>query len=248
MNKISILGVKVNNLKFKEVEKIIENTLKYKDKKTIFTPNTEIIMMCQKDLELRKIINSGDLVTPDGIGLIYASKLYRAGLDERVTGFDLSMKLLELSKDKDYKVYFLGGKPGIAKRAKLNLEDEVYDNIIGYHHGYFFNDTKYEKIEENIINKINELETNILFVGFGSPKQEKWISKNINKIKANIIIGNGGTIDVLAGKVNRAPGIYQKLGLEWLYRLIQDPKRIKRQISIPKFLIKIIFTKNSVKN
>src|SRR6056297_508810 len=118
MNKISILGVKVNNLKFKEVEKIIENTLKYKDKKTIFTPNTEIIMMCQKDLELRKIINSGDLVTPDGIGLIYASKLYRAGLDERVTGFDLSMKLLELSKDKDYKVYFLGGKPGIAKRAK----------------------------------------------------------------------------------------------------------------------------------
>ncbi|MDW7668986.1 MAG: WecB/TagA/CpsF family glycosyltransferase [Bacillota bacterium] len=248
MNKISILGVKVNNIKSKEVEEVIKKTLKLKEKKIIFTPNTEIIMMCQKDLKLRKIINSGDLVTPDGIGLIYASKIYKAGLEERVTGFDLSMKLLELSKDENYKVFFLGGKPGVAKRAKSNLESKGYRNIIGYHHGYFFNDSEYERIEENIINQINKLGTNILFVGFGSPKQEKWINKNIQKINANIIIGNGGTIDVLAGEVNRAPDIYQKLGLEWLYRLIQDPKRIKRQISIPKFLIKIIFSKNSVKN
>ncbi len=248
MNKISILGVKVNNIKFKEVEEVIKTTLKLKEKKIIFTPNTEIIMMCQKDLKLRKIINSGDLVTPDGIGLIYASKIYKAGLEERVTGFDLSMKLLELSKDENYKVFFLGGKPGVAEKAKSNLASKGYRNIIGYHHGYFFNDSEYEKIEENIINQINKLGTNILFVGFGSPKQEKWINKNIQKINANIIIGNGGTIDVLAGEVNRAPDIYQKLGLEWLYRLIQDPKRIKRQISIPKFLIKIIFSKNSVKN
>ena len=104
MNKISILGVDVNNLKFKEVETDLINTLKEKGKKTVFTPNTEIIMMCQKDLELRKIINSGDIVTPDGIGLIYASKLYKAGLEERVTGFDLSMKLLEISKE-GYKIF-----------------------------------------------------------------------------------------------------------------------------------------------
>jgi len=248
MDKTSILGVKINNQRFKEILEIAYKILEKKEKKTIFTPNTEIVMMCQKDLELKSIINSGGLVTPDGIGLIYASKIYKAGLEERVTGFDLSMKLLEYSKNNGYNVFFLGGKPGVAEKAKINLEKKGYQNIVGFHHGYFFNDDKYEDIEKHIIKDINEKNTNILFVGLGSPKQERWIDKNINKLSSNIIIGNGGTIDVLAGEVNRAPSIYQRLGLEWLYRLIQDPKRLKRQISIPKFLIKIIFSKNSVKN
>ncbi|MFO7888025.1 MAG: WecB/TagA/CpsF family glycosyltransferase [Eubacteriales bacterium] len=248
MDKTSILGVKINNQRFKEILEIAYKILEKKEKKTIFTPNTEIVMMCQKDLELKNIINSGGLVTPDGIGLIYASKIYKAGLEERVTGFDLSMKLLEYSKNKGYNVFFLGGKPGVAEKAKINLEKKGYQNIVGFHHGYFFNDDKYEDIERDIIKDINKKNTNILFVGLGSPKQEKWIDKNSNKLSSNIIIGNGGTIDVLAGEVNRAPSIYRKLGLEWLYRLIQDPKRIKRQISIPEFLIKVIFSKNSVKN
>jgi N-acetylglucosaminyldiphosphoundecaprenol N-acetyl-beta-D-mannosaminyltransferase len=248
MNKTSILGVNIGNLKFNDVEEKLLNALYLGEKKIVFTPNTEIIMMCQKDRELLEIINSGDIVTPDGIGLIYASKIYKAGLKERVTGFDISMKLLDISRKNDYNVFLLGGKPGVAEKARNILIEKGYKNIVGSHHGYFFNHEHREEIEENIVKKINQLETNILFVGFGSPKQEKWINKYKDKLNINIIIGNGGTIDVLAGEVNRAPIIYQKLGLEWLYRLIKDPKRIKRQISIPKFLIKVIFNKNSVKN
>jgi N-acetylglucosaminyldiphosphoundecaprenol N-acetyl-beta-D-mannosaminyltransferase len=248
MKRTSILGVKINNLKFTEVEEILLDTLDKGKKRSVFTPNTEIIMMCQEDKDLLRVINSGDIVTPDGIGLIYASKIYKAGLKERVTGFDISMKLLNISKENSYNVFLLGGKPGVAEKARNILMEKGYKNIVGFHHGYFFNHENREEIEENIVKKINQLETNILFVGFGSPKQEKWINKYKDKLNINIIIGNGGTIDVLAGEVNRAPIIYQKLGLEWFYRLIKDPKRIKRQISIPKFLIKVIFSKNSVKN
>jgi N-acetylglucosaminyldiphosphoundecaprenol N-acetyl-beta-D-mannosaminyltransferase len=185
-------------------------------------------------------------VTPDGIGLIYASKIRGFNLKERVTGFDISMNLLEISKTRKLNVFLLGGKKGVAKKAKDDLKIKGYNNVVGENHGYFFKNENYELEEENIIKRINELKTDILFVGFGSPKQEKWIHKNYNKLNCKIIIGNGGTIDVLAGEINRAPEIYQKIGLEWLYRLIKDPKRIKRQIVIPKFLLKIILNKNSV--
>jgi len=248
MDKLSILGVKVDKLNFTETLKKIEEYIETNKKIKIFTPNTEIIMMCQKDIELRRIINSGDIVVPDGIGLIYAAKIKGFELQERVTGYDISINLLNISKDKNINVFLLGGKEGIAKKAKERLNEEGYKNVVGEHHGYFFNDNNFKKVEEEILNEINKLNTKILFIGFGSPKQEKWIYDNINKLNCNIIIGNGGTIDVLSGEVKRSPLIFQKLGLEWFYRLIKDPKRIKRQISIPEFLLKVIFNKNSVKN
>ncbi len=248
MDKLSILGVKVNKLSFKEVVMELEKSIEKSKKIKVFTPNTEIVMLCQKDTELKKIINSGDIVTPDGIGLLYAAKIKGFNLKERVTGYDISLSLLEMSKKKDINIFLLGGKKGVAKNAKEKLNNEGYKNVIGEHHGYFFNEERYEEIENKIIKEINNLNTKILFVGFGSPKQEKWINKNISKLNCNIIIGNGGTIDVLSGEVKRSPKIYQRLGLEWLYRLVKNPKRIKRQISIPKFLIKVILDKNSVKN
>ncbi len=246
MNKISIMGVGINNTTKSEAGKLIRDRL-YKGGDeifTVFTPNTEIVMFCNDDSDLRRIINKGSLVLPDGIGLIYASKIRKLPLKERVTGYDTSVEILNVAAEKGYKVFLLGGAPGVAEKASENICKEYGDIVGGYQHGYF----KGQHIgyadhdeETEIIKRINELKPDIIFVGLGSPKQEKWIDYHRDNLNTNLVIGNGGTIDVLSGNVKRAPQFYQKLGLEWLYRLVSDPKRIKRQILLPVFMLKILF-------
>lgn len=252
MECIYILNVKINNITIDDVMIDIKKNLKNNNQTSIYTPNTEIVMTCQKDKEFLDLINKADIVVPDGIGLIYASKIKKIPLKERIAGYDVSVKLLELANENNLKLYMIGGKPGVVEKAAKRISD-IYPNIkiCGYNHGYFKGthiDTPEHEEEIKIINDINKKSPDILFVGFGAKKQEKWIEYNRDKINAKIIIGNGGTIDGLAGNVKRAPNIFIKLGLEWFYRLIQEPKRIKRQIVIPVFLFKIIFgDKNVVK-
>ncbi len=245
MDKIYIMNVKINNVTLQEAVEKIENQIKIGSKYSIYTPNTEIVMMCQKDKEFLKYINNGDMVIPDGIGLVYASKIKKLPLKERTAGYDLSIKLLEIANNNKLKLYMIGGKPGVTDKAAKNIKLKFPDiNICGYKHGYFKGthlDMNGHEEELEVINDINEKSPDILFVGFGAKKQEKWIEYNKNKINATIIIGNGGTIDGIAGNVKRAPDIFIKLGLEWFYRLIKDPKRIKRQIVLPIFMLKIIF-------
>ncbi|MDP3387045.1 MAG: WecB/TagA/CpsF family glycosyltransferase, partial [Eubacteriales bacterium] len=142
-----------------------------------------------------------------------------------------------------YSVFLLGGAPGVAKLAADNIGMKYGDIVCGYQHGYFkgYHSGHTNSVEENsIIDRINTLKPDILFVGFGSPRQEKWIHSFLKQLNVRLIIGNGGTIDVLSGQVKRAPLVFQRLGLEWLYRLFKDPKRIRRQILLPLFLIKIL--------
>lgn len=251
MNTISIFGVNICNIDFEENKKILNSFLKSEKLNKIYTPNTEIVMAAKNDEGLKTLINKGDLILADGIGLIYASKMRKKPLKERVTGFDSSIELLKMANKDALKVYFLGGKEGIAKRAAENVKRE-YENLIicGYHNGYFkgahTGDINSPE-EEEIIRQINEKNPHIIFVGLGFPKQEIWIDKNYDRLKGKIIIGNGGVLDILAGAAKRAPEIFIKLNLEWFYRLITDPKRIKRQLAIPKFLLAVLFDKFSVK-
>jgi len=252
MDSISIMGVRINNVTMADVMDIVEQKLKKEEKYIIYTPNTEIIMMCQNDKEFLSYMNQSDINIPDGIGLVYASKMKNIPLKEKVAGFDLSMKLLEYSDKNRLKLYTVGGKPGVAERALENVH-EKYPNIeiVGSHHGYFkgahLGQGGHEE-EKLVVDEINFKKPDILFVGFGAKKQEQWIQYNKDKVNAKIIIGNGGTIDVLAGNVKRAPDIYVNLGLEWLYRLAKEPKRITRQIVLPIFMLKILFGgKNVVK-
>lgn len=249
-DKISILGVNIDKLTIKDAEKRVESFLNSNNINTIYTPNTEIVMEAKKDDDLKKILNSGDLVIPDGIGLVYASKIKKKALPERVAGFDLSMKILDIANEKGCSLFLVGGKPGIADMAVENIKKQYPNiNIVGSHHGYFKGTHighKGHEEEIKVLNKIKESKPDIIFVGFGAPKSEKWIHENKDKLNCKVIIGNGGTIDILAGTVKRAPEIYQKLGLEWLYRLIKDPKRIKRQMALPLFVLIVLFSKDDV--
>ena len=147
-------------------------------------------------------------------------------------------------------LYLLGGKEGVAKEAGKNII-KTYPNIkiLGTHHGYFKGahiGHKDHEEEMKILEEINKLKPDIIFVGLGFPKQETWIHENKYRIDSKVIIGNGGTMDILSGNAKRAPEVFQKLGLEWFYRLIKEPSRIKRQMVLPKFRLQVLFSKNVI--
>lgn len=251
MDYVNIFGVNINNITFNEASDIVKSFLKEDRLHTVITPNTEIVMAAKDHENIRNIVNSADLVIPDGIGLIYGSKIRKKPLKERVTGFDLSMELLKIAEEDGYSLYLLGGKPGISEKAAKNIKIKFPAlNIKGYHHGYFkgthLGMPGHEE-EKKVIEEINKLKPDVIFLGLGFPKQELWIEENKDKINSRIIIGNGGVMDILSGNSKRAPKIFIKLNLEWLYRLLSEPSRIKRQMAIPKFILNILFDKNSVK-
>lgn len=247
---IKILGVRINNVDMDETMNKIGEFFDNDELNYIYTPNPEIVMRAGRDEEFKKIINSASLNLCDGIGLIIASKLKKKPLKSRVTGYDTSIKILELMNEEGLSLFLLGAKPGIAEKAIERINHD-YPNIViaGYSNGYFngsHNGHASSDEEEVLIQKINDSKTDAIFVGMGAGYQEKFIYYNKDKLKTKLAIANGGVIDVLAGNVKIAPAFIRKIGMEWLYRLIKEPKRFKRQLDIPKFLMKIIFTKNAV--
>ena len=247
---IKILGVRINNLDMDETMTKIDVFLDKDELNYIYTPNPEIVMRAGRDEEFKKIINSASLNLCDGIGLMIASKLKKRPLKSRVTGYDTSIKILELMNERHLSLFLLGAKPGIAEKAIERINHD-YPNIViaGYNNGYFngsHNGHASCDEEEALIQKINDSKADAIFVGMGAGYQEKFIYYNKDKLKTKLAIANGGVIDVLAGNVKIAPTFIRKIGMEWLYRLIKEPKRFKRQLDIPKFLMKIIFTKNAV--
>ncbi|WIF95312.1 WecB/TagA/CpsF family glycosyltransferase [Caminicella sporogenes] len=209
----------------------------------ITTPNTEIVMMANKDKELLEVLKNSNMNIPDGIGLIYASKIHKLEIPERVTGVDFMRKILEYCNDINGSIFILGGKPGVAQKACENIKKRFKNiEIKGFEHGYFNSEE-----EQIIIEKINKANPDVLFVALGAPRQEKWIYKNRKRLNAKVAIGVGGSVDIWAGTAKRAPVIYQKLGLEWFYRLLKEPWRYKRMTSLPKFILKVILSRDITK-
>ena len=207
---VNILGIKVNKITMAQA---VEKAETFFDGKPhmVVTPNPEIILECKKDEKLKNIINSADLVLPDGIGVVIASKFLGDAVPERVPGFDFVCELLKTN----HSFYFFGGKPGVAEKAMENMKAQGV-NVVGCHDGYFKDDSE-------IINDIIDKKPDVLVVCLGAPKQEKWIFANKDKLGAKVAMGLGGCLDVYAGNVKHAPDIYIKLGLEWLYRLMKEP-------------------------
>lgn len=237
---VKILGVPVHPLTMSESVAVLEEKLQKKEQAFVVTANAEIIMMCQQDKEYNNIVSEqADLVLPDGAGAVWAGRYLGNEVPERVAGFDLYNQLLKLSADKGYKVYFFGGAPGVAEAAK-NKAEELYSGvqIVGCRNGYFT-----EAEEEAIIKEINDAAPDMLFVALGAPKQEKWLVKYRNQLKPRVLMGIGGSFDVLAGKMERAPKWMQEASLEWAFRLYKQPSRFMRMLALPKFVLKVIFCK-----
>jgi len=234
--RMNILGVLLDQTDYQKAYRQAERFLDSSGNKVIVTPNAEIIMAAQKNPELRAALNSADLCLPDGIGVVIASKILGKPLAERTTGFDFMMKLLELANKKSLSLFLLGGKPEVAEKAGEKI-CSMFPNveIVGCHDGYFGGN---EEIE--VVNLINHTKPDILLVAMGCPKQEIFMIKNKNKMQFKIAMGVGGSFDVLSGNVQRAPQFVQNIGLEWLYRLIMQPSRLKRVGALPAFLVKVI--------
>ncbi|MCX5749300.1 MAG: polysaccharide pyruvyl transferase CsaB [Candidatus Saganbacteria bacterium] len=228
MKEIYLFGVKVNNIGLEAAAEMIEGYIRGRKPRLVLSTNPEIIMAAQKDTELREIINSADIGIPDGIGVVGAAKLLNMPLIERVAGIDLMIRLLELSKEKGYKVFLLGSAPGVAEKAVKKLQGV---NVVGTLHGYFRDNE-----EKDVIRGIKALRPDILFVGLGAPRQEKWLAKHYKELGIPVSMVIGGSLDVISGRAKRAPEIVRKIGLEWLYRLTKEPKRIKRQANLVKFI------------
>ena len=231
-----ILGVRIDAVTPEQALALALKSLKGRRPYTIFTAGPEFLMNAKKDPDFKRILNNSNLVVADGIGAVYASKLNEIKIKSRVTGCDLLQAIFAEIRETGETVYLFGGKPGIPELvAEKSKELHPGLKIAGMHNGYF------DDLEEMlIIDDIIDKKPDILLVGLGSPKQEKWIAKNKKRLPAKLLIGVGGSFDVMSGKLGRAPKIFQKLGLEWLYRLIRQPSRIKRQIVLPKFVFAVL--------
>ena len=217
-----ILGVKISVVDTAAALEAIEEFISSGRPHQIVTADSSAVVLARKDSELREIINSASLVTPDSIGILWAARRFGRPLPERVSGVDLAELLCERAVGLGHRVFLLGAAPGIAEKAAEKLKQRHPGLVIaGTHHGYFK-----QSESEAVIDKVRAARPDLLFVAMGIPLQEKWISRHLEALGVPVAMGVGGTLDVLAGKAKRAPKWIQRMGLEWFYRLASNPRKI----------------------
>ncbi len=194
------------------------------------TPNAEFVQRAERDERFRCALNGADLVLPDGVGVVYAAKILGRPLQGRTPGCDFADALCAWMAENHKKLFLLGAKPGVAEQAAQKLEAAHPGlTVCGTHDGYFQED-------DPVTEAVRAAGADAVFVCLGAPKQEYWMIENGPRTGAAFLIGLGGSLDVFAGAVKRAPRAWQKLGLEWLYRLLKQPSRIGRMAKLPLFL------------
>ena len=233
--RVEILGVGVDSLTMREAIGRVESFFEERKPVIVATANAEMLMRATHDEELKNILNTAELVVPDGAGTVWAAHHLGHEMPERVAGYDLAQELMKRAPAKNRRVYFFGSAPGVADKAKLKAE-ALYPGIqiVGTRNGYFK-----EEDEPQIIDDIKSVKPDLLLAALGVPKQEKWLAKYKDELNVPVSIGVGGTFDVMAGVMKRAPKWMQKAKLEWLFRALLQPKRAGRLIALPKFVLKV---------
>ncbi|MBQ7970921.1 MAG: WecB/TagA/CpsF family glycosyltransferase [Clostridia bacterium] len=232
---VSILGLPIQNVTMSEAVNDVYGFFGARESKIVVTPNAEILQMYSTDPAMKEALEKADYIVPDGVGVLLAAKRLGTPLKEKVAGVELSRNLLEKAAKEGGNVYLLGAKPGVAAEAKRCLEEEIPGiSIVGVRDGYF----KPED-EPAIIEEINALDVDMLFVCLGAPKQELWMAEHKSDLKIGVMLGLGGSLDIFSHTLKRAPQWMINCRIEWLYRVIKEPYRIGRIASLPKFLMSI---------
>lgn len=239
LKQVEILGVNVNSLTMAQAVEVVQQFIAEKKVALVATANAEMLMRSTQDEELKDILNQADLVVPDGAGTVWAAGHLGEPMPERVAGFDLAQELMREAPARGDRIYFFGSAPGVADKAKAKAE-ELYPGIqvVGTRNGFFT-----EADEPGIIAEIKAARPDILLAALGVPKQEKWLKKHMQELQVPVSIGVGGTLDVMAGVMERAPLWMQKAKLEWLFRGLKQPSRAGRLLALPKFVLKVVASK-----
>jgi len=229
---VSILGVRVHQVGMQDALLAIERWVAERTPRMVITADANALVLAQEDKEFRALLMDADLVTPDGAGLLWAARRLGQPFPERVPGVGLVAQLTRLSHERGYRLYFVGAAPGVAERAAHALLQRFPNaQIVGIMHGYFTPES-----ESSVLTHICEARPDVLLVGMGMPRQEKWIARHKQRLGVPVSVGVGGSFDVYAGVVRRAPCWMQRYGLEWLWRLLQDPRKIAKVRNLPRFV------------
>ena len=232
MNRVNVLGVGIDNLTLSEaVDKALSLISEHRCAYMV-TPNPEIVMAAWDDPKVSKAIENADLVIPDGVGVMQAARILGTPLREHMPGIDAATEIIKRLASRGASVFLYGARPGVAEKAAERMKQRFPGLVIcGTNDGYGNDDGA-------VVSKINAAKPDFVMVCLGVPKQELWMAKHAAKLDAGLMAGLGGTIDVFSGQVKRAPLIWQKLKLEWLYRCFEEPKRFRKIKRIPQFIIK----------
>lgn len=241
--RVEILGVQVDAVTMAQAVECVSDLIAAGKPSIVATANAEMLLRATHDDELKTILNAANLVVPDGAGTVWAARHLGKQMPERVAGFDLVQQLMKLAPAKSWKFFLFGAAPGIADKAKLKAE-ALYPGIkiVGTRNGYFT-----AADEPEIISQIKNSRADILLAALGVPKQEKWLAAHLNELQIPVSIGVGGTFDVMAGVVKRAPLWMQRARLEWLFRAMLQPSRAGRLLALPKFVLKVHKQKKGVR-
>lgn len=237
---IDILGYPIYSGYKKEILNDIEKIVSSEGCAHIVSGNPEVLYQGLFEKQLYdNFISKRSLIIPDGVGVIFSAKVKRLKVQEKIAGIEVMQDIISDCNRKNKSIYLLGSKDSIVKRCKLNIEATYKDiNVVGYKDGYFDLDNC-----DTVIEDINKCNPDVLFVAMGCPRQERFIIKHMDKLPCKLFMGVGGSFDILAGELKRAPKWMITFGIEWLYRILKEPFRIKRMKSIPKFMIRAIIGK-----
>lgn len=237
--RIEILGVPVDCVSMAGTVEFVEASIRAGRQVSVLAVNPEKIIKAQTDATVMRLLRNSGLLIPDGIGVVLAAWIFGLGKMQRVPGSELMPRLCELAAQKGHKVYLFGANPKVNSRAVQRLLERYPGlQIVGHQHGYV-NDVDMPEL----IERINASEAQMLFVALGSPRQEMWIEHYAPHLNVKIFQGVGGTFDVIAGTVKRAPWLFRTAHLEWFYRLMAQPKRLLRQTALPKFVYQVLLRK-----
>lgn len=233
---ISILGVPVHDVTTNEALALIDQFAHDGMPHQICTVNPEFIMAAQSDAEFKRILNHSALNLPDGIGVLWAARRLGYPVRERVAGSDLVGLIAERAQSTGWRIFLLGAAEGVAEQAAIILQERYpQTHIVGAYPG-----SPRPEDEADIAARIRASQADVLLVAYGAPRQNKWIARNIEQTGAAVAIGIGGSLDFIVGTQKRAPRWVQRLGLEWLYRLVREPWRWRRQLALPKFVWRVL--------